>query len=227
MYNSEIGVGCSNASECNSGCSSSDLCIKKGDTLPSLRVSMTDCDGVVDLTDSNLALEASMWFKAKTKAALSNSQDTIQLADNVGFDTIMIGDVIVTNRSRNREIMLVTGINESSKSISVTRGYEDSQEQSWSKGTELKIFRFRNQTATIESVFEESQSLNGEISNDLVDTFLVFKWDSNHTAMPGCYLLEFKLFKVDPDTAEVEWIKSIPLSKEGYLINVLDSSDTQ
>jgi hypothetical protein len=229
MYNAELGVGCnSNQSNCNNsnGCSGTpDLCIKRHDGKPHFKVSVSDCDGVVDLTDENLVLEASMWFDAKLKADILVSGTSLSFADNVGFNSVLVGDVISTSRPRSPERMLVTSINESAKSVTVQRGYDGTSAYAWSKGEPLKIFRFRDAPAEIESVFEETTSLDGTTTTGLADTFLVFKWSGNHTSLPGCYWLEFKLIMMSGGS--VEWTKRFPLASDGFLISVIDSPTSE
>jgi hypothetical protein len=229
MYNAEVGVGCNptqNRCQDSSGCPGTpDLCIKRHDGRPYFKVAVSDCDGVVDLTDENLVLEASMWFNAKLKANISPTDTDILFADSIGFNSVLVGDVISTNRPRNPEKMLVTSIDESSKSIIVERGYEGTTAQPWSKGDGLKIFRFRDQPAEIESVFSDLMQLDGTVTTELTDTFLVFKWSGNHTSLPGCYWLEFKLIMMS--SGGVDWTKRFPLSGEGFLISVVDSPTSE
>ena len=226
MLNADLGVGCGSApSDCNSGdCPGvPDLCIKRHDTRPSFKISISDCDGVVDLSDENLALEASMWFKAKLKPALDASDTEIQFADNVGFDQVMVGDVIVTGKSRSPEKMLVSSVDESSKSVTVTRGHEDTMPQSWPRGNVLNIFRFVDQSANIESYYEDVTGVDGTATNELTDTMLVYNWQTPQTSMPGCYWIEFKLIMVSPETGDVEWTKRMPLAAEGFIVNIIDT----
>jgi len=224
MYNADLGVGCNSSSDgCQSGgCSKTpDLCMKRHDTRPSLKISMEDCDGVVDLTDENLVLEASMWFDAKIKSAIDESSEVISFADGVGFDQVLVGDVIVMDRVRSPERMLVAGIDESSKLISVERAYDGTSASSWPKGNALRAFRFMDASAAIESVYEDVTQVDGTTANELTETFLVFDWYANHTSMPGCYWLEFKLIMMSGQ--EVEWVKRLPLSSDGFLVSILDS----
>lgn len=226
MLNADLGVGCSSSGGCNSanGCSKTpDFCIKRNDTRPSFRISVSDCDGVVDLTDENLVLEASMWFETKLKNNIENSATVIQFADNIGFDQILIGDVIIVSRPRNPERMLVTAIDESAKSVTVQRGYSSSSAQVWPKGTSLKIFRFLDAPADIESVFDDVTQLDGSVQNELVETFMVFNWQNNHTSLSGCYFFEFKLIMIS-NSSDVLWTKRTPMNDNGFLINIIDSS---
>lgn len=228
MINADIGVGCGGSS---GGCGDSggcpdtpDFCIKRHDTRPSFRVSVSDCDGVVNLTDENLALEASMWFVAKLKTAVDQSATTLYFADNIGFDQVLVGDLIVMDRARSPEKMIVTSINETTKAVTVQRGSAGTTAQPWAKGGSLKIFRFVDSPAEIESVFGDVTQVDGTTTNELLDTFLVFNWSSNQTELPGCYRMEFKLVMVSPSTAGIEWTKRFPLNSEGFLINVVDSA---
>lgn len=224
MRNFEVGVGCNQST---SGCSGSDcasapdFCIKRGDSKPSFKVSVEDCDGVVDLTDNNLVLEANMWFDAKLKVSLDPSSPHLSFADNSGFDQVMVGDVILTGRLRNPEKMLVVSIDESSKSIQVERGHQSTAADNWPKGTPLRIFRFFDQPAEIQSFFEEVEGLDGSVSEQLSDTFMVFNWSPSHTSLPGCYWLEFKLIMMEGTS--ILWTKKTPLSKDGFLIRIVDS----
>ena len=225
MYNAEIGVGCaSNSGGCQNqnGCSDTpDFCIKRNDTRPSMKVSMEDCDGVVDLTDPSIILEASMWFLTKLKTQIDVSSVTFSFADNIGFDQVLVGDVIIMDRPRNPEFMLISSINEISKSVTVTRGHNSTTPQSWAQGSSLRVFRFKDEPGQIDSVFEDVFNLDGTTTNQLTETFLVFNWSGSQTSLPGCYFLEFKLLKIGGSS--VEWTKRIPLSKEGYVISILDS----
>lgn len=225
MQNFELGVGCSQSgSPCRgSDCASPpDFCIKRGDSKPPFRVAVEDCDGVVDLTDENLILEANMWFDAKLKSSIDALSTSIMFADNVGFDQVQVGDMILTGRIRNPEKMLVVSIDESSKTVQVERARDLTVADSWPKGTILKIFRFTDHPAEIQSVFEEVENLEGSVSEELSDTFMVFNWAPEHTAMPGCYWLEFKLIMMDGSS--ILWTKKTPLSKEGFVVRIANSS---
>lgn len=229
MLNAEVGVGCGSS---GAGCGSpgdcpapTDLCIKRHDTKPYLKVSLSDCDGPVDLTEEGLAVEASMWFDAKTKSDLSSSATQLRFADDIGFDSVSVGDVISTSRSRSPEMMLVSAVDESAKTLTVVRAQDGTTPRAWPKGTPLTVFRFMNESAQIESVFEQVEGVDGSSSEQLVDTLLVFEWTPEHTSVPGCYWLEFKILKVSPSTGGgvVEWVKRVPVSSQGYMIRVVDS----
>jgi hypothetical protein len=226
MLNAELGVGCSNSvSKCNSNVcpKNPDFCIKKNDTMPAFRISVDDCDGVVDLTDDNLVLEASMWFEAKLKNNINDSETIVQFADGMGFDQISINDIIVAALPRNPEIMLVTGIDESSKSIIIQRGHAATTAQSLQKGTILRVFKLLNLPAHIESVFEEVTQVDGSTQNELTETFLVFNWQEGQTSLAGCYWFEFKLMMIS-SSGDVLWTKTMPATESGFLVNIIDSA---
>lgn len=201
--NIELGIGCgSSGSTCVDlyGCPSNitpDFCIKRHDTMPSFKISVDDCDGVVDLTDENLVLEANFWSKAKLKKAIDENIDYLSFADNIGFNQVMQNDIIIMDRVRRPEHMLVIGFDEKNKLVRVQRGYNGTQSQSWEKGTSLRIFREMNASAEIQSIYEDLMQTDGTtLENQLTQTFLVFNWNSNTTCLPGCYWLEFKLLKM-------------------------------
>lgn len=201
------------------------MCIKRHDTRPSLKISLADCDGPIDLTEEGVAVEASMWFDAKLKSDASAAATQIRFADNIGFESVIVGDLISTSKSRTPELMLVTGVDESSKTVTVSRAHGGSTAQAWPKGTQLSVFRFTDQPAQVESVFEETEGLDGSVSESLVDTLLVFEWLPTYTSVPGCYWFEFKILKVLPSTSGgvVEWVKRVPLSAQGFMVRVVDS----
>jgi len=227
MFNAEIGVGCgSGAGGCNSAGScprTPDFCIKRHDTRPAFKISMTDCDGPIDLTEEGIVAEASMWFDAKLKSALDSSSTQIRFADDIGFESVIVGDTILTSRARSPEKMSVVSINESTRTVTVSRGQGGTAAQAWGKGTGLRVFRFMDEPASIESIVESVESMDGTVSDELSDTLLVFGWEPEQTSMPGCYWLEFKLLKISPGTSDVEWVKRLPLSSDGFVISIIDS----
>lgn len=230
MIDVEIGVGCGHQTQ---GCaeqgdcpSPPDLCIKRNDTKPSFKASISDCDGPIDFSsETNLVVEASMWFDSKLKQSLDSESLSLSFADNIGFDSVMVGDIIVTHKSRSPEFMLVSFVDEGSKSVQVVRGQEDTNVVDWPKGTPLSIFRFRDLSGNLEQIYDTSESVDGTAQTLLSETILGFDWEPHHTAAPGCYWIEFKIMKVaDSSPNEVEWIKRVPLSSPGFVVRVLDSS---
>ena len=69
--------------------------------------------------------------------------------------------------------------------------------QNWRRGTGLKIIKFSNATATTEMLYQDIINIDGTTTKDvLVDSFLIYDWQSEDTCLPGCYYLEFKLLKM-------------------------------
>lgn len=229
MLNTEVGVGCGSVSSACGGSGDCpappDLCIKRHDTRPSLRISVSDCDGPTDLTEEGIIVEASMWFEAKLKSELTSSATELKFADNLGFQSVSAGDVISFYKSRSPEKMLVASVNEVDKTVQVVRAHGGTSARAWPKGAELAVFRFSDQPAQLESVFEESESLDGVVEESLVDTLLRFDWNPEHTAVPGCYWFEFKILKLSHgvSSSSVDWVKRIPLSSNGFMVRIVDS----
>lgn len=246
--------GCSASNNCptEDGCIPGvcpDFVIRRHDTKPSFRVKMEDCDGPMDLTD--LVLEASMWAKGKLKKNLTISDTYFSLADNIGFNQIMIGDIILIDNIRSPEKMLVTAFDEKNKFVQVQRGYHGTTIQEWKKGTSLKIIKFIGAVAETEMLYEDILEIDGTTTlNVLTNSFFVYNWAATDTCLPGCYYFEFKLLKMleeevnilsDPITPSVipsfsdpnidygcglgegvEWVRRFPL-EEGFVIKIVDS----
>lgn len=190
-----------------------DFCIKRHDTKPPFKVIVEDCDGPMDLT--GLVLEASMWAKAKLKKDLSSTDTQFQVADNIGFEQCMVGDIIVVSgRVRAPEQMLVTGFDETNSYIKVQRGYHGTPVTSFKRGTAIKIFRVLNAPGTIEMDVEDIQQVDGSVKEDqITESRLVYEWAARDTCLPGCYFLEFKLLKMlDPDAVDASATPSVPSS---------------
>ena len=172
-----------------------DFQIRRHDTLPQFRVSVNDCNGPLDLTDT--IVEVSMWAKGKMKKAVSNTDTYFGLADDVGFFQINIGDVIVVDRIRNPEQMIVQGFDEDLKLVQVRRGYNGTAAGTYKKGQSLKIFRILNAVGETNIVEQDFPQLDGTVETNVVtDSQLVYSWNSQDTCLPGCYWLEFKLLKM-------------------------------
>jgi hypothetical protein len=129
-----------------------DFQIKRHDTKPSFKVSVEDCDGPLDLT--GLVLEVNMWAKGRLKNAITQEDTSLQLADNIGFCQTLPGDIIVMDRVRSPEWMLVTGFDEDNYIIFVERGYNMTPISNWKKGSKLRIFRLMNSPAVTEMILE-------------------------------------------------------------------------
>lgn len=236
-------------------CVCPDFSIRRNDNKPSFKVKIEDCDGPMDLT--GLVLEASMWAKAKLKAAITADSEYFSLADNIGFHQVMVGDIIVIDRPRLPEQMLVTAFDETNYLIKVQRGYHGTQAQAWKKGQSLRIMKFINAEAETEMIYQDIIQMDGTtLADQLVDSFFIYNWQENDTCLPGCYYLEFKLIKMieeesvavqavetiipsftSPDLtpsdfgcglgANVEWIRRFPVGSEGFTIKIFDSPTSE
>jgi hypothetical protein len=228
-----------------------DFTIKRHDTKPAFKVKIEDCDGPMDLT--GLVLEASMWAKSKIKKELAVTDDYLSFADNIGFNQVMVGDIIIMDRPRLPEKMLVEGFDEENKLIKVSRGYQGTTVQKWKKGTGLRILKFSGAAAVTEMDLQDINNLDGTTTQDqLMNSYLIYEWSAQDTCLPGCYYLEFKLIKMtdeeqnltmqatdiipsftDPNLTPadfgcglgsgVEWVRRFPVSGEGFLIKIYDS----
>lgn len=236
-------------------CVCPDFVIRRHDNKPPFKLKIEDCDGPLDLT--GLVVEASLWAKAKLKTAITASDEYFALADGIGFQQIMVGDIIVTDRARLPEQMLVIAFDETNKLVKVQRGYHGTQAQVWKKGQAIRIMKFINAEAQSEMIYQDIIQMNGTTLEDqLMDSFLIYEWQQNDTCLPGCYYLEFKLIKItettemtiqateeivpsftSPDLTpsdfgcglgdNVEWIRRFPVDKEGFLIKIYDSPTSE
>jgi hypothetical protein len=215
VSNAQIGVPNLNTTQnCGNACSGqcSNFYIKRHDTRPDFKVLVEDCNGPMDLTDENLVVEVSMWTDTKIKTAITTSSTYFRLADDVGFDQIMVNDIIVVDRVRLPEQMLVLGFDETNKLIEVQRGYHGTIASDYKKGQAIKIFRILNAAGSIESVYEDTLNLDGTTTEDqLSETYLVYRWQPSDTCVPGCFLLEFKLLQMTaPLTLAPQQMSLIP-----------------
>lgn len=231
-----------------------DFVLKRHDVRPVFKVEIEDCDGPFDLTD--LVVETNMWAKAKFKAAVASDATYFGLADNIGFEQAMVGDIIIVDRVRQPEHMLVVAFDESNGLIQVQRGYNGTTVSDWKKGTPIRIMKFTNRAAESEMVYEDIVQQDGSTLKDqLTHSFLIHNWDPKDTCLPGCYYLEFKLLKMTElsspvfaatDTVPsftdssltpedfrcvlgtgVEWVRRFPVEGEGFLIQLIDSPTTE
>lgn len=192
------GASCTNKYGCvDNTCP--DFIIKRHDTKPPFRVAIEDCSGSPseDLTGENIIAEVSMWSQARLKSDITSLDTYFALASNVGFDQMLVGDVIILDRVRRPEQMLVVGFDETNKLVEVERGYNETEASAWDKGTAMKIFRVKDSPAIIERTYDDVINVDGTTSNDqLVGTYLSYDWQPNDTCVPGCYMLEFKLLQL-------------------------------
>lgn len=177
--------------------------IKRFDTLPPFRYSVTDDDGnPIDLT--GLVLEANMWANASLRSAISETDTSIRLMGDIGFEQSLVDDIIVMNRVRSPEHMRITGFDESNKLIFVERGVNGTTPSAYGRNTCLKIFRFISSPGETEMVFDDITQIDGTVLCDqLIESFLVYNWNINDTCVPGCFHFEFKLLSIDPNSIVV------------------------
>jgi hypothetical protein len=169
--------------------------IRRRDTKPDLILEVSDCDGPIDLT--GLVVEISMWALTKLKKTIAPEDTIISFADGIGFEQVMVGDVILVSRSRAIEQMLIVGFDEKLKLIQVQRGYHGSRTFEHPKGSVLKIFRVLNASALTEMEYMDIAQIDGSVkTNVLVKSKLVYEWQDGDTCLPGCFWAEFKLIKM-------------------------------
>jgi len=185
---------CVDAFGCPQGVSP-DFVIKRHDTKPPLEIIVKDCGNPIDLTDT--VVEVSMWAKGKLKCSIAEADTYFALADNIGFNQARTGDIIVIDRVRSPEQMLITGFDEANYLIQVQRGYNGTPVSSYKKGQSLKIFRFLNSVGETEMTYQDIEQTDGTVDEDvLTESKLVYEWSPNDTCLPGCYCLEFRLLKM-------------------------------
>lgn len=232
-----------------------DFTIKRQDTRPAFEFIVKDCNGPLDLT--NAVLEVSMWASAKFKKAVAETDTYFALADNIGFNQALVGDIIVARSVyRNPEQMLVTGFDESNKYIRVQRGYAGTTPLAYVKGSKIKIFRFINSIGVTESTLADVLQVDGSTTEDvLTKSSLIYEWDAQDTCLPGCYYLELKLLKmIDTESVNfmnlvdtvtpsfvtysdvnlgcslgegVEWVRRFPMDKEGFIVYIVDTPNLE
>ena len=172
-----------------------DFVIKRHDTRPAFKVSMEDCNGPMDFR--GLVIEANMWALAKLRENLNETDDNFRLADDIGFNQVMVGDIIVVDQIRLPEHMLVLGFDEHNKFIKVQRGYHGTTPGIFKKGTKLRIFRMLNAQAVSEIELDDVQNVDGTVDKDVIQSSsLVYEWQPSDTCLPGCYWMEFKVLKM-------------------------------
>jgi uncharacterized protein (DUF2147 family) len=172
-----------------------DFVIRRHDTKPALKISVADCDGPLAL--DGLILEVNMWAKARLRTKLLEADTYFRLADDIGFHQIMVGDIIMMDRVRLPEQMLVTGFDEANKLVQVQRGYQATPISEYPKGNYLRIFRVMNSPAQIEMILQDETATDGTVTTDVLqESFFIYEWSPEDTCLPGCYWLEFKLLKM-------------------------------
>ena len=224
-------------------CSDNNLCydfiIKRHDNVPEFKVEIEDCGDPINLT--GLVAEASMWSESKLKANITDYQTTIQFADNIGFEQILVGTIIQAGLGRNFERMLVVSFDETNKTVEVLRGQGNTNPFAWKKGTNLRLIRFLSSSASTEMIYENIEQIDGTVKeNVLTHSYLIYQWKPEDTCLAGCFYFEFKLLKmldlIDPVVPSVipsydpcdlgygvEWTRRFPVNKNGFIIQVFNS----
>lgn len=199
--NYNLKSGSCNSSNCGKdeyGCPQGicpDFIIKRHDTKPFFKVSIEDCNGPVDFR--GLVIEANMWALAKLKDNLEENEEYFRLADNIGFNQVMVGDIIVVDHVRLPEHMLVIAFDEHNKFIKVQRGYHGTTAGVYKKGTKIRIFRILNGQAMSEIEYTDIQQVDGTVEKDTISSSsLIYEWQPEDTCLPGCYWMEFKVLKM-------------------------------
>lgn len=224
-----------------------DYIVRRNDSRPPVRLSLSTCDGPLDLTEEGLLVEANMWALARLKRDVTSEGTIIEFADRVGFYQVRPSDVIVVDHVRGPEHLLVDCIDEENYQVHVIRGHHATTAKSIKKGTYLRIFKFMDSSASIDLTKGPVIQEDGTVKKDqLLDTSLIYDWKSGDTCMPGCYYFEFKVMKLkeaaDPEDSvnypstcsyavpfncgfgeQIEWIRRFPSSGEGLLVRVEDS----
>lgn len=226
---------------CVSGGRCPDFEIKRHDTKPPFNLAVSDCAGPLDLT--NTVVEVSMWAKGRLKTAITAETTEFALADNIGFYQSLAGDVIVVDRIRSPEMMLVVGHDEEHNLIKVMRGYQGTSPGSYKKGTSLKLFRVLNGMGETQTITETVEQVDGSKKEVVTEARLVYNWRPSDTCLPGCYYLEFKLLKmllqaeINPylvipsvDSCSmgygVEWVRRFPINGN-FIVKINDSPSAE
>ena len=191
-----------------------------------------------------------MWAKAKLKKNMSTTDTYFQVADDIGFEQMMVGDIIIMDRTRLPEHMLVTGFDEDNRFVQVQRGYNGTFVSNWKKGTAMRIIKLMNAPAESQMVVQDITEIDGTVRKNVVmESLLVYHWQAGEVCLPGCYQFEFKLIKMlsQPTLYDVsdsvipsfttltpadygcapvpgvEWMRRYPVNNEGYVIQIVDS----
>lgn len=172
-----------------------DFEVRRYDTEPPFILSVSDCNGPLDLADS--VVEVNMWAKAKLKTAINSVTTTLSFSESIGFEQVQVGDIILVDRKRNPEQMVITSFDEDEKTLQVQRGFANTIATSYTKGTGLRIFRILNGVGETNMVRENVEQLDGTVETGvLTDAQLLYHWQPENTCLPGCYYFEWKLLKI-------------------------------
>lgn len=234
-----------------------DFRIKRFDTRPSLKINIRDCDGPIDLTNSVVEVSMWAKAKFKSKVAESDTYfafaDNIGFQQSLVGDIIVIADqvrlpeqMLVTGFDESNKLIQV----QRSYNGTTARDYK----KGTSLKIFRFINAVGLTEMTLQDVEQVDGSTEEDV---LMQSKLAYEWDAQDTCLPGCYYLEFKLLKmsevegsgmsmsmtspsvipsfvsVDADDAGcalgvgVEWSRRFPVDKEGYLIHIMDSPNSE
>lgn len=165
-----------------------------------------------------------MWMRGKMARAMAADDTVLHLAGNIGYNQIAVGDMLLVDRPRSAEQMLVVGFDESAMTVTIERGYNETTPAAYKRGTAFRGFRTLNAVGSTEMVRQDIVRVDGTTDEQvLTESSIIYEWSQSDTAMPGCFLLELKIIKLD-DEGAAEWVKRYPDDgREGYLIKIVDS----
>ena len=198
--------------------------VKQGDTCPDFTVQIKNpkTGNTISFADWNVS--TFMYFESCLKSITEEDYGNyiIKLLGNANFCQIKTGDIIgVEDCNQNdQEFMLVTDVNFSAKTISVSRGYGDSTIYDHSKGDKLIFYRIygENGYITSKNIPDEDDEWDADYS------VIGYHWCEEDTSHKGTYYLEFHLTNSDSDNSydscNVQ-LRTFPISEKGYIINIL------
>lgn len=201
--NCPISLNCPRSDGCSPNVCSFDFEIKRFDTLPVFKYKLEDENGdAVDLT--GLVVEASMWINVVLKRAITAEDTELQFANCVGFEQLLVGDLLVIDRTRSPENMLITGFDEENKIVYVERGVNGTNPSDYKKNTKMKGFRFRDSPGSIEMIYGSIMQLDGTyLCDQLLESYLVYNFSVENSCAPGCFCFEFKLLTLDASSITI------------------------
>lgn len=201
-YNTVTG-SCATQSSCvdKFGCPKNqcpDFILKRHDTGPVLKVSVEDCDGPIDVTDGTV--KVTMYAKSKLKKAITDTDFTIAFADDIGFEQVNAGDILIFPHTRSPEVMYANEFDEINKTIGVSRGHSGTTARAWKLGTALNIIRINRSNGEVETVTESKVQIDGTTKTVTTKSYIKYTMAPQDALLPGCYWLEFTLIKQEVQT---------------------------
>ena len=199
-----MAVTCSNT--CLSSSSSSSTCydftIKRGDSLPSFVVSLTDEElDIVENIAEPRTVNTYLWCSSRLGTSIDVDSDEITLLDDVNFTKVSVGDTIVFLGNCTKEEVTATAIDAVNKTVTINR---PNQKYAHVVQEELHIFKVWKKPDNGSVNVEESQ--------------LTYNWDAIDTNTPGEFLLELEI--VGSDNSKL----SFPRIASGYSVLIQKDS---